>query len=134
MKSNLLKTLMFASKQTLYVFMLQVAAMQLLLANTSSSQSLKEAKIGIHVENVSVTKIFEVIESQTPFAFTYRKQTLGDDRYTFHYDDISVEDVLNEISRQGALEFHQVNNNISVIKARRKSPAPKASDAVVNDV
>src|SRR5690606_24841562 len=107
MKSNLLKTLMFASKQTLYVFLLQVAAMQLLLANTSSSQSLKEAKIGIHVDAASLTKVFDVIESQTSFAFTYRKNTLGEHRFTFHHDEVSVEQVLDEISRKANLEFHQ---------------------------
>jgi TonB-linked SusC/RagA family outer membrane protein len=128
MKSNLLKTLMFASKQTLYVFMVQVAAMQLLLANTSSSQSLKEAKIGIHVRDVSIMKVFEVIESQTDFAFTYRKSTLGDNRYTFDHDEISVEQVLNQISRLSNLEFHQVNNNISVIKARNMNPVRKKTD------
>lgn len=111
---------MFASKQTLYVFMLQVAAMQLLLANTSSSQSLKETKIGIHVRNVELVKVFGVIESQTPFAFTYRKSTLGADRYTFDHDEISVEQVLNEISRKSNLAFRQVNNNISVIRARSR--------------
>jgi TonB-dependent starch-binding outer membrane protein SusC len=125
MKSNLLKTLMFASKQTLYVFIVQVAAMQLLLANTSSSQSLKETKIAIHVKNVAIMKVFEVIESQTPFAFTYRKNTLGVDRYTFQHDEVSVEEVLNEISRKGNLEFHQVNNNISVIKSRTARPEPE---------
>ena len=67
--------------------------MQLLLANTSSSQSLKEAKIGIHVENVALVKVFEVIEAQTPFAFTYRKNTLGDDRYTFNHDNIPAREI-----------------------------------------
>lgn len=124
---------MFASKQTLYVFMLQVAAMQLLLANTSSSQSLKEAKIDIHVKNVALIKVFEVIESQTAFAFTYRKSTLGDDRYTFDHDEISVEQVLNQISRKSNLEFRQVNNNISVIKLRTAS-ALEASDDTPEDI
>lgn len=124
---------MFASKQTLYVFMLQVAAMQLLLANTSSSQSLKEAKIDIHVKNVALIKVFEVIESQTAFAFTYRKSTLGDDRYTFDHDEISVEQVLNQISRKSNLEFRQVNNNISVIKSRTAS-ALEASDDTPEDI
>lgn len=133
MEPNLLKTLMFASKQTLYVFMLQVAAMQLLLANTSSSQSLKEAKIDIHVKNVALVKVFEVIESQTAFAFTYRKSTLGDDRYTFDHDEISVEQVLNQISRKSNLEFHQVNNNISVIKVRSVS-APEVADDTPQDI
>lgn len=135
MRSNLLKTLMFASKQTLYVFLLQVAAMQLLLASTSSSQSLKEAKIGIHVEGVAVTRVFEVIESQTSFAFTYRKNTLGEHRYTFHHDEVSVEQILNEISRKANLEFRQVNNNISVIKARNQDPpSEKISQGPVNTV
>mgnify|MGYP002402719246 CR=1 FL=1 len=125
---------MFASRQTFYVFLLQVAAMQFLLANTSSSQSLKEAKIGIHVENATITRVFEVIESQTPFAFTYRKNTLGDYRFTFHHDEISVEEVLNAISRKAQLEFHQINNNISVIRARGSQAAPKIPDQAPVDI
>ncbi len=124
---------MFASKQTLYVFLIQVAAMQLLLANTSSSQSLKEAKIDIHVNNVAVVKVFEVIEAQTPFAFTYRKNTLGDEVYTFNHNDIAVEQILNEVSRKGNLEFRQVNNNISVIRARSKNRVSEASVDVRED-
>lgn len=118
---------MFASKQTLYVFLLQLAAMQLLLANTSSSQSLKEVKIGIHVEEASLTSVFSVIEAQSPFAFTYRKNSLGAHRFTFHHDEISVEEVLNEVSRKAGLEFHQVNHNISVIKARGLKAGETAS-------
>lgn len=125
---------MFASKQTFYVFLLQVAAMQLLLANTSSSQSLKEAKIGIHVDAASLTKVFDVIESQTSFAFTYRKNTLGEHRFTFHHDEVSVEQVLDEISRKANLEFHQVNNNISVIKSRSRNTAQNTPNETLADI
>lgn len=124
---------MFTSKHTLYVFMLQVCAMQLLFANSSSSQTLKETKIAIHVQNVELVKVFEVIEKQTPFAFTYRESALGTGRYTFDYDEISVEEVLNEVSRQGNLEFRRINDNISVIKARRQGADRVApEDASIN--
>ena len=114
---------MFASKQTLYIFILQALAMQLLLANPSTGQSLEDTKITISVSNVPMTAVFEVIEQQTSFAFTYRNNTFKEsDRYTFDYEEVSVAQLLRELAEKEQLRFRRVNDNISVIKAKPRQP------------
>ena len=113
---------MFASKQTLYIFLLQVVAMQLLLANPSPSQTLRETKVSIHVNNVELVEVFEVIEKQTSFVFTYPNSFLNNPkRYSFEYEQVSLVDVLLELAEKEDLRFKRVNSNISVIRTPKSA-------------
>ncbi|MEO1254992.1 MAG: carboxypeptidase-like regulatory domain-containing protein, partial [Bacteroidota bacterium] len=117
MKSNLLKTLMFASKQAFYIFLLQVISMQLLLANSSSGQKLEEINISIHVQNVELKEVFNVIKKQTSLAFIYKTNTIDESQlFSFDYNSISVAKLLNQVAKGGGYRFHRINDNISVYK------------------
>ena len=65
MKSDLLKLLMFASKQAIYVFFIQVIAMQFLIAEPSRSQNLREIGITLHLKNTSLENALSEIEKST---------------------------------------------------------------------
>lgn len=112
---------MFASKQTLYVFLLQIISMQLLVANVTSGQVLEEVKVEIHVQNASLRQVFEIIEKQTSFAFIYRANAISEsDPYSFDYKEVSVAEILDKVSEQGKYHFHRINDNISVVKIKSK--------------
>ena len=117
MNSNLLKTMMFASKQAFYIFLLQIIGMQLLFANESVSQSLKDVTIFINVEDAELKEVFDVIKSQTDFVFTYNDEVvINSDKITLSRDNVSVKDVLFKLAENSKLQFKRINNNISVIR------------------
>lgn len=43
----------------------------MLLASTTSAQSIKEVKIDLNIKNKTLDKVFEAIEKSSPFKFTY---------------------------------------------------------------
>lgn len=109
---------MFASKQAFYVFIVQVLALQILFASTSSSQSIKKVMINIHVENARLTEVFHAIEEQTVFAFIYDENVIESrERFFLNFDNTSVAYILKKVGEQSGLNFKQINTNISVTKA-----------------
>ena len=106
---------MFASKQILYVFVWQCIAMQFLLAEPSHGQTIREVKIAIDLKEAGITKVFSAIEEKTKYVFVYQssvKKVKG--KFTFQDKDITVADILSEISRNSELQFKQINYNIIV--------------------
>ena len=79
MKSELLKLLMFASKQAFYVFLIQLITLQLLLAKPSTSQDLlRETTLSIELNQQSLVVAFKLLEERTAFRFTYGKDVIKD--------------------------------------------------------
>ncbi|MEM7109611.1 MAG: carboxypeptidase-like regulatory domain-containing protein, partial [Bacteroidota bacterium] len=121
MKSSLLNLLMFASKKTIHIFLVQVVAMHLLMANTSNSQSLKEVKIDIQVENASLEEVFQNIEDQTNFTFGYSKNVVNKNiRFTYDLQDETLESFLSKIGKVAQLNFKKVNSQLLVYRTSPK--------------
>lgn len=59
--------------------------------------------------------MLEQIELRTDFVFAYSKSIEAlEERFTFHYEDATLKAVLEDLSRQGNVEFKRINNTISV--------------------
>lgn len=121
MTTKLQKKLMFASKQALYLFLIQAITMQLLLAGVSSGQKLEDIHLTVHYQDVALTEILSDMQARTQFAFSYNQEVLkGVPKLTVHSTEASVRDILLEIASKGDLQFKRVNDNISVIKASKR--------------
>lgn len=121
MKSSLLNILVFASKKVFQIFLIQVFAMQLLLANSSTSQQLKDVKVKIELKNLGLQEVFQSLEENTDFKFGYDKKIiLSDLKFNFTENEISLEDILLQIAEQAELKFKRINNQILVIKDNRE--------------
>lgn len=116
MKFDLLKLLMFASKQALYAFLIQVIAMQFLIAAPSSSQSLQEVGITLQLKNTSIEEAFSQIEKSTDFYFTYGHRIKTEDlRINLDLRNGNLREALEAIARQSNFNFRRINQTIYVI-------------------
>ncbi|MDN5213625.1 TonB-dependent receptor [Fulvivirgaceae bacterium BMA12] len=122
MKFDLLKLLMFASKQTIYVFLIQVIAMQFLFAEPSNSQNLREVGITLLLKNTSLENAFGEIEKNTDFNFTYGRHIQADkELIDLEVKNGNLREVLESIAAQSKLNFRRINRTIYVIPRKNRS-------------
>lgn len=118
---KLLKLLIATSKRALYMFLVQVIAMQLLLAESSNSQKLESVKVTIKMEQATLEEVFQKLEAGTEFTFGYNKKTLAKgNKLTLNYREESLNKILENISKDTGLKFRMINNTISVSKKEKK--------------
>ena len=97
---KLLKLLIATSKRALYMFLVQVIAMQLLLAESSNSQKLESVKVTIKMEQATLEEVFQKLEAGTEFTFGYNKKTLAKgNKLTLNYREESLNKILENTKR-----------------------------------
>lgn len=108
---------MFASKQALYVVVLQVFALQLIFASTSACQGIENVEISLNVHNASLIEVFSGIEARTNFAFVYNNEVRNiTSRFSFSFSKVPVSEILLFVGQRESLKFKQINNNITVAR------------------
>ena len=115
MEMNLLKLLIMVSKRLLYAFLVQVIAMQFLMATTSKSQNLEDVSLSISVQSNTFKEVLGLIQEKTLFNFTYNQKVVKDkNRFTFSYEESNLKEVLQHLAQVTSFEFKRVNNTIYV--------------------
>ena len=137
MKFDLLKLLMFASKQAIYVFLIQVVAMQFLVAEPSISQSLMKVDITINLKNTSIEEVFSEIEKHTDFNFTYGNKVKAEKVFIdLDIKNGNLREVLESIASQSKFNFRRINQTIYAIprknRTNEKHIVEEFSNKVVN--
>ena len=131
MNSNLLKLLMLISKHTFRIFLVQLFALNFLVAGSINGQSLEEVYIDIDVRNESLVEIFNEIESQTNFIFGYNDLVLSDSRrISLKFKHESLRTVLSDISGKTDINFRRINNTISIT---RRDSSEKRGIPIIED-
>ena len=121
MKKKLLHLIIMGSKYTLFGFILTCILFQSLIAARSNAQeikSVKEVRVNLAFDQVTLIEAFNKIEQATDFIFIFNDYEINKNMKistSFHKGQL-LSDVLLEISRQANLQFKQVNKNISVKK------------------
>ena len=88
----------------------------LLLLFCTFESMAQEKLITINVKNVSLKEIFNIIENQTPYRFSYRSVVLDADRnISISAENISVTTVLNQALKDRNLEYSIVSPKTIVI-------------------
>ncbi|MEQ9289050.1 MAG: SusC/RagA family TonB-linked outer membrane protein [Cyclobacteriaceae bacterium] len=91
----------------------------MIFANDGNSQSsrLHEMYINIEEETTSLKKVFETIERQTGFEFSYFKSVLKKDKLNLTLaSQENLGELLNKISETSRLSFKRVNDKIYISK------------------
>lgn len=117
MNTKLLKKIVTMGKYTFLGMVLQCFFLSTLLASTSSGQTkMEEVFVTIVAQQLPLNEVIQKIESETDFLFSYRKQDVKGSIYTNTKsgEKISIESLLQEISKESNLKFKQVNNTIHV--------------------
>ena len=129
MLKKTLKPLLAVMKYTCYLFLLQVMCLQLLVANPSNGQGLKETIVSIQMQDAHLTAIFDAIEEKTDFEFVYNKAVANiKTTYTVDYRKKDLEHVFKDLSRRAGIKFRQINKTISVAKLKDPKTTPPTPD------
>ncbi|MEO0330801.1 MAG: SusC/RagA family TonB-linked outer membrane protein, partial [Bacteroidota bacterium] len=109
------------SKKVFHIFLVQLVALQFLMADNLKSQSLKEIEIGFHLRNATLEEVFQQLESTTQFRFGYERKILKNDvRISISRANVSVEEVLREVSKKASVKFRRIDDQILVLKHDRR--------------
>jgi TonB-dependent starch-binding outer membrane protein SusC len=116
MKKKLHFLLMMGSKLFLYGVFTQILFIGVLMANNTIAQkrSVKEVFINIEVHNATVLDIFKTIEKQTDFNFLFDRDYINRNIKINLEGEMSINDILLQVSKEANLSFRQINNTINV--------------------
>ena len=111
----------------------------LLLLFCTFESMAQEKLITINVKNVSLKEIFNIIENQTPYRFSYRSVVQDADRnISISAENISVTTVLNQALKDRNLEYSIVSPKTIVISDKQtgnvKSSETKKISGIIKDV
>ncbi len=120
MKVFLLKLFLMATLYSAIGLITQTLAFTLAFTDDLSAQkvqSVKDVNLEVEFQNEMVKDAFLLLEEKTDFVFVYDKtDNFLKRKVILERQNLSVEKILLEISKQTKLSFRQVNNSISVRK------------------
>jgi hypothetical protein len=129
MKFKLLDKLIMLSRHSLKGIMLQCLILNAIWAadlNAQEVQSVTDVRIDLNLKNASLSELFQYIEKNTNFYFSFSSQDISSDfTYTNRLQKVSVREVLLDVSQQAELKFKQVNRNIIVQKNEQPNTKPE---------
>jgi len=89
--------------------------------NAQEVKSVKETEINANFSNSTLTEIFNYIEYNTEFEFSYDHKDLRNDlTFNLNQTNATVADILYELSKVSGLKFKQVDNLINVSKRKKR--------------
>ncbi|MDN5202121.1 TonB-dependent receptor [Fulvivirgaceae bacterium BMA10] len=105
------------SKYAIFGIFLQCIFYSLILAGAGKAQkvSVEDIRVSIEFNQLSIEKAFEKIEELTNFEFAYKRKVIDPGkRLTLRQSNISLGELLRNISRQASLRFKRVDETIYV--------------------
>ena len=113
------------SKFTTFGIVLQTLFFGLLYAEIGKAQEIQrvyDVHLNVELKDVNVIEAFSEIERKTDFHFSFDISDIDRNvKINYKKKDISVADVLMEISKEANLKFKQVNNYINVNRNEKKA-------------
>ncbi len=138
MPIKLLDKLIMLSKHSLKGVLLQCLLLNALWAadlNAQEVQRVTDVRLDVNINNASLPELFDYIESNTNFYFSFSATDLSKDfSYTNKSRKISVRDLLLDISAKADLKFKQVNRNIIVQKNENSSVTVPEIEMVIQGI
>jgi TonB-dependent starch-binding outer membrane protein SusC len=139
MKNKLLKLIKMSSKFTFYGLITQLLLFNFLLASNGNAQlqqkgieSIKEARITLHLKNASIEQIFQAIEKRSDYEFFYDRNFINKNiRIDVNNTGVLLSDLLLVISKKAQLKFRQVNNVINVSEITNSNEKDKIIEVII---
>ena len=102
------------SLQCVIVFMIQVLTMQLLIAEDTRGQGLKDTRLSIEFHNKKLTEIFRLIERETEYVFAFPENVRNSKtRLSLSFDNETLENVLIKLRQEARLKFKVLDYTIT---------------------
>ena len=138
MKFKLLDKLIMLSKHSVKGIILQCLLLNAIWAadlNAQEVKSVTDVRIDLNVKNASLSELFQFIEKNTNFYFSFSSEDISKDfSYTNSKKKVSVREVLLDVSEQAELKFKQVNRNIIVQKNSSGSNETPSMEIVIQGI
>jgi hypothetical protein len=127
MKKKVSWILKMAAFYSILGLILQGIFVNVLLAVTPiAGQDLKDVKMTINLQNVSLEEVFKTVEQNSDFRFVYiDKEIPLRKKLTVDRDDESLYEILTFLARECGLAFNRVDYQLIVKKEERKVPPKK---------
>nr|WKN37767.1 SusC/RagA family TonB-linked outer membrane protein [Tunicatimonas sp. TK19036] len=134
MKTPILQKLLWLTRGTLCILLVQALSISLLLAADGKAQdvlSVKEMRVSLLLNNEDIIQAFKKIESLSSFTFEYNASDLKKtERVSGRYNNQTLYDILVDISRQTGIKFKQVGNNIAAAPKSEKETEQKEVEII----
>ncbi len=133
MKNHFRKTILFTSKHTFRLFLINLLSLQLLFANDTKAQSLSNIEVTFESGYFELTQIFEIVEQQTELVFAYDAK-IGTIRSKFRPPVRStVKELLKLLAKEYSLQFKQIDKTIYVkwVKEKTAEKIPEIIEEIV---
>ncbi|MBL3657857.1 TonB-dependent receptor [Fulvivirga sediminis] len=119
MKKILLKSMKMLGKYLVYGLIIQALVSNLLLASTTSAQSVYKVKISLKRKQGKLSQFFQEIEQQSEYRFTYSKDRINlQKEVNINKPYQNLGELLSHITNQGDIIIKQINYNLIVSKAK----------------
>ena len=133
-KSEWLKTIIAMSRWFFLVCVTTCTFTGVLVAHEGKSQQrLSAFKVTLKAENARLSDVFEKIEGQTDFKFSYLDELVLNLRVSVVASNKPLDRVLERIARVTKVTFKRVNNMIAVSRIKESHPEVPVSDVGETD-
>ncbi len=134
MKKIYLDPIIKVSKYTFLILFVNCLFGTLLLATENAEgQSLKEINASLAVENLTLKKVFQLLEKETSFEFSYATNNIPlKKKISIVKDNENLYEILKDISIKADVDFKRVNNQI-IVKRKNDLGALSVED-IMDDV
>lgn len=126
--NKIFKITITAGRYLLTAILINAVFSFVLMAKDGLSQDLNKCNVSVVVENAALTSVFEKIEQQTSFKFSYDKKVESINGITLHVEHKSLLRVMQQLKRMVSIKYRQVNNIIAVVLNDQKSVAQNIND------
>ena len=98
-------------------------------------KSVTEVVVNVNINNANLPELFNYLEKITDFYFSYSRDDLSRDfKYTKRAKNISVRDLLLDISKKSQLKFKQINRNIIVQKSDKANSKKPVIEIIIQGI
>lgn len=110
------ETILYISKISLHLLIVNVLTLQLLLAGGVNAQNMSKVRVAIDYRATTLFNTLELIEQQTAFVFAYDSQLDDVSVDLEKAEQVTVKNVLQSLAQQTNLHFKQLDWTIYIKK------------------
>ncbi len=136
---TLFQSLLMLSKYLLFGVLLQCVMLNLLNAKDGRAQNVYQVPISLTVKNKSLEEVFNLIEVQTAYTFTYSSKRINlQQTVSLTANESNLGACLEQLAKSTALSFQQLNTTLIVKPGVKKEAVAlgtlvgKVNDALLN--
>ncbi len=128
----------YMSRKTLHAFIINCLVLSTVYAASLNAQdimSVRKVSVALQFDNATLIKVFNEIEFETDYKFAYQAEDINSHvRISASFKDVSVADVLLEVSKQADLKFKQINNTIHISKKVKNTEVEDVIQVIIQGI